>query len=366
MNRYFSIVIPVYNVAGYVEKCLDSILAQTFEDYEVIVVDDGSTDETPSIIDGYAGKDDRITVIHKKNEGVSIARNTGMEKASGKYFLFFDGDDFVEPYCLQELHEIAEKNKIDTIIYGYHRCYANGEVWETNVPHFPNQLYEGEAVVKEILPRFIGVSYDGIHRWLRHEEDALFVENPALWRSMVSVDVIKKNGLLFNPDLRVGEDTLFISEYLTFAQHVYIQKKCYYYLVTRETSTIFVYEKKPLQKLDGKDRLLKARLEFTDRVKTRLDMDITSWWAGTVLMSVVEMAFLLSGKDPEHSSRERYRFFLQYARNPAVRKIVKNFKLQLKPSIMVIPFLLLKWGWHGILYLCTKMLHLVHYEFKRL
>ena len=364
MEKYFSIVIPVYNVAGYVEKCLDSILAQTFEDYEVILVDDGSTDETPAIIDQYAKKDDRITVIQKKNEGVSIARNTGMEKATGKYFLFFDGDDFVEPYCLQELHEIAEKNNIDTIIYGYHR-YANGEVWETNVPQFPNQMYEGKAVLEEILPKFIGISYDGINAWLRHEEGALVVENPALWRSMVSVDVVKKNGLLFNPELRVGEDTLFISEYLTFAQHVYIQKKCYYYLVTRETSTIYVYEKKPLQKLEGKQRLLKARLEFTERVKTRLGIDITSWWAGTILMSVVEMAFLLSAKHPEHSGKERYRFFLQYAKNPSVRRIVKNFKLQLKPSIMVIPFLLLKWGWNGILYICTILLHLVHYEFKR-
>ena len=88
MNRYFSIVIPVYNVAGYVEKCLDSILAQTFEDYEVIVVDDGSTDETPSIIDGYTGKDDRITVIHKKTKAYPLPEIQEWRKHPANIFCF--------------------------------------------------------------------------------------------------------------------------------------------------------------------------------------------------------------------------------------------------------------------------------------
>ena len=93
-----SVVIPVYNIEDYIGKCLDSVLEQTYQNYEVIIVDDGSTDGTAGVCDEYAQKDERIRVIHKKNEGVSVARNTGIDIATGEYFLFFDGDDFMEPY----------------------------------------------------------------------------------------------------------------------------------------------------------------------------------------------------------------------------------------------------------------------------
>ena len=120
MSVALSVVIPVYNIEGYLGKCLDSILAQTFPDYEVIVVNDGSTDRTPQVCDEYAAKDARIRIIHKENEGVSVARNTGIEVASGEYFLFFDGDDFMEPYTMEELYKVAKEQQVDTVVYGYH------------------------------------------------------------------------------------------------------------------------------------------------------------------------------------------------------------------------------------------------------
>ena len=116
MSPKISIIIPVYNVSGYLEGCLDSILAQTFQDYDVYVVDDGSTDETPAICDRYAAQSDKITVIHKKNEGVSVARNAAIEKAKGEYLLFFDGDDHVEPECLEELYQEAVSKEADSVI----------------------------------------------------------------------------------------------------------------------------------------------------------------------------------------------------------------------------------------------------------
>ena len=86
---YFSIIIPVYKVQNYLRQCIDSVLAQTFTDFEIILVDDGSPDECPQICDEYAAKDSRIAVIHKKNGGLSSARNTGMKKAQGKYIIFW-------------------------------------------------------------------------------------------------------------------------------------------------------------------------------------------------------------------------------------------------------------------------------------
>ncbi len=91
----FSIVVPVYKVEGYIEKCIKSIQVQTFEDYELILIDDGSTDGSGKICDDYASKDGRISVIHKENGGVVSARNAGLSVAKGKYILFVDADDWI-------------------------------------------------------------------------------------------------------------------------------------------------------------------------------------------------------------------------------------------------------------------------------
>ena len=114
MSVTLSVVIPAYNIENYIGKCLDSVLAQTYQDYEIIVVNDGSTDKTGTVCDEYATKDSRIRVIHKENEGVSVARNAGIEMATGEYFLFFDGDDFMEPYTMEELYQVAREQQAST------------------------------------------------------------------------------------------------------------------------------------------------------------------------------------------------------------------------------------------------------------
>src|SRR5690606_34911744 len=121
-----------------------------------IVINDGSTDSTPEICDDYAIKDNRIKIIHKQNEGVSMARNTGIDASSGDYILFFDGDDFVEPYTCEELYnKIIEKN-VDALIYGYH-CFEDGKIKKTCYPIFEEGFYEGSAILNTLIPRFIGV-----------------------------------------------------------------------------------------------------------------------------------------------------------------------------------------------------------------
>lgn len=116
-----SVIVPIYNVEKYLGKCLNSILDQTFTDYELILVDDGSTDSSGDIADEYALKDDRISVIHKKNGGLSDARNHGIEKANGEYVCFIDSDDWIEKTYLEELHELAVKNEADITICDFQK-----------------------------------------------------------------------------------------------------------------------------------------------------------------------------------------------------------------------------------------------------
>jgi len=360
-----SIIIPAYNVEKYINTCIDSILAQTYADFEVVVVDDGSTDATGKILDDYARLDSRVTVIHKENAGVSAARNTGIKEAVGEFILFFDGDDFVEPYAIEELVYTINEKDVDTVIYGYH-SYRDGKVTETCIPVFNEGLYENEAIIPMLLSRFVGISADGINRWISGDKNGLYVENPALWRCMVRADLIQHNNLTFDTRLKIGEDTVFISDLLSCAKRCYVTHKCFYYLVYRESSAIANYEKNAAAKLDGKLRLLTSRSELTDRIILRSGVDITPYWQGTVVMSALELAFLFSKKSNSNATfRKRYNFYLQYAKQEKVINAVRLFKPRAKPGIKLIPLMMLKLRWHLAIFLCFSVLNMINYEFSR-
>ena len=112
-----SVIIPVYNVEKYLCECVDSVLNQTYENFEIILVNDGSTDSSGEICDEYVDKDERITVIHQKNGGLSVARNTGLSEANGDYVYFLDSDDYIAKNAFEILLEIAEKDKSDIVFF---------------------------------------------------------------------------------------------------------------------------------------------------------------------------------------------------------------------------------------------------------
>jgi glycosyltransferase involved in cell wall biosynthesis len=138
MSLEISIIIPVYNTEKYIIECLESVKAQTVSNYEVILVNDGSTDNSAELIANYISKNNlsHFHLINKENGGVSSARNVGLSRAQGKWVLFFDSDDWVEPNCLQELLSVADESGADLIIGGY-QAYNQGtghsEVWS----HYP-------------------------------------------------------------------------------------------------------------------------------------------------------------------------------------------------------------------------------------
>lgn len=125
-----SIIVPVYNVENYLSACIDSILAQTNPDFELLLVDDGSTDSSGDICDKYAELDNRIKVFHKKNGGVSSARNLALDHMSGKYCILVDSDDTIHPCLLEKTVEIIEKEKSDAVVYDYKEVEESFEIEE--------------------------------------------------------------------------------------------------------------------------------------------------------------------------------------------------------------------------------------------
>ena len=119
-----SIVIPMYNVEKYIDDCLTSIINQTFKDIEIICIDDGSSDKTLDIANKYKKNDKRISIYKQQHAGVSIARNKGLDKATGKYILFFDSDDILDLNALEDLYNILEKEKLDTLFGASYADFA--------------------------------------------------------------------------------------------------------------------------------------------------------------------------------------------------------------------------------------------------
>ena len=159
----FSVIVPIYKVEEYIERCIDSILAQTFTDFEVILVDDGSPDRCPEICDAYEKRDKRVRVIHKPNGGLVSARNAGIFAAKGDYITYVDGDDWIKPNLLQFVHDrIAESAApVDMVIF------AAELVFSDHKEAFPNNIEEGwynrEKMEKNVFPYLLNDRRNGFH-----------------------------------------------------------------------------------------------------------------------------------------------------------------------------------------------------------
>ncbi len=364
MDSKISIIIPAYNIVGFIGRSIEYALAQDVpkELLEVIVVDDGSTDATGDVAEEYQKNDRRVRVIHRANGGVSAARNDGIKAATGDFIFFFDADDFEESYTCREVVEIAERQAADGVIYGYSR-YEGEEVKEVCLPRFSEELYVGQDIVRKVVPAFAGFSNKDINNWLRGEKEALYVENPSLWRILIRRSVILQNDLRFDTSLKVGEDTVFITDYLSCCKRIAVIQKCYYYQVPRTMSATDRTDREAFSGLDV-IKLNDAREKLIERIRNRIGTDITEYFAGTIVMSAVEMAFILSKKNGK-SFGERYKAYHTYINDPKVQKAVRSFKPGRGSLVRKMPFIMLKCRAYGLLFFCASLLNAVHYEFKR-
>lgn len=127
ISPMISVVIPVFNVEAYLAECVDSVLRQSYSDYEIILVDDGATDSSGKMCDEYACRDSRVRVIHQKNGGLSAARNTGLDAANGKYIYFLDSDDYIAPDTFQKLLSLAENEQADVVFFDAYVFFTDCE-----------------------------------------------------------------------------------------------------------------------------------------------------------------------------------------------------------------------------------------------
>lgn len=234
-NPQISVIVPVYNVELYLEKCIKSILCQDFTDYELILIDDGSTDASAVICDDFSHKENKIKVYHQENKGVGTARNVGLDKASGRYVMFADADDYFLPNAFSCLYELIAKNDSDLAL-------ANSLVKdETNeYKLFAFKKTQSQTLFKDI-------------------------EHFALWGYIFKSSIINNYKIRFVDGLAYSEDRLFLNKLMLFAKKInFSNSECY------------VHRINPTSACASKDLIRKAHHQFFASSEICKLQDLTS------------------------------------------------------------------------------------------
>lgn len=223
-----SIIVPVYKVERYLKRCIDSILSQTYSDFEVVLVDDGSPDNCPSICDEYAKIDSRIIVIHKENGGLSSARNAGLEIASGKYVLFVDSDDFIKSNLLENCVNIIENFGCDSVRFGYEKIAENQKYLSTHSPACKTYYFN-----------------DSISRLQFIHNDLLSYSIPfTAWSCLFKNSIIKEHNLRFVSERIIySEDTFFSVLYTFYSSSCIAISDCFYVYRDNKNSLMGTYKR---------------------------------------------------------------------------------------------------------------------------
>lgn len=217
MDRKISVIVPVYKVEQYLNRCIQSIVNQSYNDLEIVLVDDGSPDECPAICDSWAERDQRIKVIHKENGGLSSARNAGLDIATGDYIAFVDSDDYAASNMFEIMLDAAIRNNVDVACCGRVRVSTASKVEMFTLPE--EQVFTGEEAIKQLL---IGGAIE-----------------EAAWDKLYKADIFDKRRF---PDGEINEDIVQTIEILgACRQIVHVGRALYYYCENKNSITTSKY-----------------------------------------------------------------------------------------------------------------------------
>ncbi len=259
MNDLISIIVPVYNVEQYLNRCMETLLSQTYQNMEILLIDDGSEDGSLELCKQYAKKDKRVRVIHKENEGLGITRNCGLNNATGKFIMFVDSDDFLEFHTIELLYkDIVEQDADMVLANHYYKDIPRGLPIEAG-------LYCGQDITDIIYLHMLG----------RHgkAEDDLCV---SVWTNLYKKEIIEQYGLCFPSERKlIWEDLAFNTEYLRYCNRVFVEEIPLYHYCYNGESLTHCYASDRLQRILDmyqymQEQILKYNFTDIDMAKKRL------------------------------------------------------------------------------------------------
>ena len=336
MNIKVSIIVPVYNVEPYLDRCMQSLLKQTLKEIEIIMVDDESPDHCPQLCEDYKAKYSNVKVVHKKNGGLGFARNSGLEVAKGEYVAFIDSDDFVDTDMFQHLYEYAIENNCDAVFCGYN-IYKDAEHIRKMQENTDYILRRGKDDVKKVLLDMVGPepSY--------HSDAKLLM---SVWRAIYSHKVIEDNHLRFVSErVYIAEDIMWHIDFLPCCQCVGLIPQTHYYYCDNGTSLTRTYRADRFQKElflyhTQEEKLREAgygEAEFRTRLNRQLLMK-TRVCISQQVTFLKQLGYI--------KARDNIRDIVQ---SPEVQAIMKTYPYRLLPMRHRLFFLLVKFRLYDLL-----------------
>jgi len=235
-----SVIIPVYNVKKYLNRCLDSIINQTYDNIEIILINDGSTDTSREVCHLYSKKDKRIKVIDKINGGLSDARNCGLRRAVGEYVVFVDSDDFVDLNYIKNLYITASKNNADIVACGYSEIYENKKMPEKYI----KKLVNSKMLIMDNLDA------------MRDFFSTSSIANVVTWNKIYKISIFKNNNIKF-PVGKIHEDNFTTYKLYYYANKIiYIDQPLYFYLRRADSIMGKGFSKKSFNMVEAADEAL--------------------------------------------------------------------------------------------------------------
>lgn len=328
-----SVIVPVYNAARYLHQCIDSILGQKFSNIELILVNDGSSDNSGTICDSYALQDSRVKVLHLSNKGVSSARNSGLDTATGDYIAFVDADDWIESSMYCDMLELLISQKADICMCGYTRFNAISHR-ECLLPWANGSVFEGEEIREKVLTALISpIDLDG------NKQAMLF---GAIFRCIFDHQFIQRNQMRFNNDIGIREDFTFMVQSTCYADKLVICRTAYYHYrreFLNKTSITHKYIPEGFQQMQHTQQIIAGTLKnigWYDRISRQLE------WANCLV--VLSGIGNLSAPGSPYSWRERVRLSRQYILDSNFNRSAQQVHYSFFPRTHQILFLLAKYS----------------------
>lgn len=218
MSPLVSIIVPVYNVEKYLQQCVDSLVSQTYKNIEILLIDDGSKDNSGQMCNQFSEQYTNVMSFHKKNSGLGLTRNFGLERINGDYVTFVDSDDYLRQDAIQKLVDGLDDGQNDTVIGGFTKITDDGK--ELYIETYPEEVINNGLVYSRLFNRMLGSSPD------RHDSI-----KPSVWNALYSVKIIQEHNLHFVSERElISEDIVWDSDYYRYSQSAkIISEPTYYY-----------------------------------------------------------------------------------------------------------------------------------------
>lgn len=250
-----SVVIPIYNVERYLDCCITSVVQQTYRNLEILLINDGSPDKCPAMCDAWAARDSRIRVIHKQNAGLGMARNTGIEHATGEYICFFDSDDYISPETIEKALALAQREQADVVIFGITNVDIEGNPISTLIPQTEKPVFTSPEVQQVLLPDML-------------DSGLASQKNKGLHFSscgcLYAMQLIQKlNWRFVSERENISEDTFSLILLYRYIERAAILPEPFYHYRTNSSSLTRSYRV---------DRFEKCKLFYRDTTRLALDL----------------------------------------------------------------------------------------------